>query len=251
MSEKITKVFNVTARAVIAVFFTFLVGVLTMAALTGTTGLEIISEGCGVDTVVQRIRDKLSYARAVSMNPGKLEEYVSAFAKECLKLHGTSCNNGRFADVKDHFSSVIESSRDFSAEEKKKLQARLKAMPDADTCLHGDMHIGNMIMAGGENYWIDLADFRRGHPYFDLGMLHFVCIDNDSDELARRLFHLSHAQMLEVWKVFVSEYFGSEKNPGEIERETAPYSSLYMIHFANRESMLPHWRRSIENNLLK
>lgn len=58
MSEKITKVFNVTARAVIAVFFTFLVGVLTMAALTGTTGLEIISEGCGVDTVVQRIRDK-------------------------------------------------------------------------------------------------------------------------------------------------------------------------------------------------
>lgn len=28
--------------------------------------------------------------------------------------------------------------------------------PDADTCLHGDLHIGNVITDGRRNFWIDL-----------------------------------------------------------------------------------------------
>lgn len=211
---------------------------------------RLVTDGKRVGVEFQRITDKVSYARAISNDPGRLEEYARAFARECLKLHETACNTEVFCNVKDHFSSVIDASKDFDRSQKELMKERLASMPDAVTCLHGDMHIGNMIMAGGESYWIDLADFRYGHPFFDLGMLHFACIDNEDDGLAQKLFHISHAQMLEVWRFFVDEYFGAGKDPEEAAREIAPFAALYMIHFANRESMLPHWRVAIENTLL-
>ena len=45
-----------------------------------------------------------------------------------------------------------------------------------------------------------------------------------------------------------------EKDEADLEtanRTIEPYAALYMIHFANRESMLPHWRPVIDNTLLK
>ena len=84
-----------------------------------------------------------------------------------------------------------------------------------------------------------------------MGMLYFVCISNPSDAIAQRLFHLSHAQMVQVWEVFVKGYFGPDADIEAVSRLIEPYAALYMIHFANREAMLPHWRGPIENNLLK
>ena len=57
--------------------------------------------------------------------------------------------------------------------------------------------------------------------------------------------------MMRVWEVFVQTYFGPEADLQEINRQIQPYAALYMIHFANRESMLPHWRTDIERTLLR
>ena len=103
----------------------------------------------------------------------------------------------------------------------------------------------------GQTYWIDLADFRYGDPRFDMGMLYMVCVLCPEEDLAQRLFHLSHAQMVQVWNVFVKTYYGPDADPVTVGREIAPFSALYMIHFANRESMNPAWRAHIENTLLK
>ena len=212
---------------------------------------RLVTDGKRVGVEFERIVGKRSFARIISQEPERLEEYAARFARECLLLHGTRCNTAVFTSVKDHFRRVVDASRDFTEKEKERLRAFVDAAPDAETCLHGDMHIGNIIVSDGKTYWIDLADFRYGHPYFDLGMLYFACLSNPSDELAGRLFHLSHAQMVRVWEVFVGAYFGPGTDRREVERTIAPYAGLYMIHFANRESMLPHWRAAIEETLLK
>ena len=212
---------------------------------------RLVTDGKRVGVEFERITGKRSYARAISQEPDKLEEYTAAFARKCLELHARPCNTEVFSSVKDHFDQVIDASRDFDDAQKARLHAFVKAAPDATTCLHGDMHIGNIIRAGDQDYWIDLADFRYGHPYFDLGMLYFVSISNPSDELAQRLFHVSHAQMVRVWETFVRTYFGPEADLETVNRTIEPYAALYMIHFANRESMLPHWRPVIDNTLLK
>ena len=213
--------------------------------------LRLVTDGKRVGVEFERISPKRSFARIISQEPERLEEYAAEFARQCLKLHATPCNTAVFSSVKDHFNEVIEASRDFDPEQKSRLHAFVEQAPDATTCLHGDMHIGNIITDGKQEWWIDLADFRYGHPYFDLGMLYFVAVSNPSDELAQKLFHVSHAQMLQVWEVFARTYFGPGADLAEIDRLIEPYAALYMIHFANRESMLPHWRKPIEENLLR
>ena len=205
---------------------------------------RMVTDGKRVGVEFERIPDKRSYARAISQEPEKLAEYTAAFARQCLVLHATPCNTAVFTSAKDHFKEVIAASRDFDEARKERLCAFVDSVPDVTTCLHGDMHIGNMIMSGGQSWWIDLADFRYGDPRFDLGMLYFVCVANESDELALKLFHISHAQMLQVWDVFVRTYFGPEADLEAVRRDIAPFGALYMIHFANRESMLPQIGRA-------
>lgn len=212
---------------------------------------RLVTDGHRVGVEFERIVRKRSFSRAISQEPENLEKYVAAFSEECKKLHAIPCNTTVFSSVKEHFHSAIGASRDFDDTEKAKLHASLEAMPDATTCLHGDMHIGNIITDGEHTWWIDLADFRYGHPYFDLGMLWFVAVANVDEDISQRLFHLSHGQMLQVWDCFVRHYFGDGTTTEEADRLIAPYAALYMIHFANRESMSAPWRTHIENTLLK
>ena len=212
---------------------------------------RLVTDGKRVGVEFERITPKRSFARAVSQEPDKLVHYVKWFAEECRKLHATPCDTIVFSSVKEHFHQVIDASRDFDEVQKAKLHAFVDDAPDATTCLHGDMHLGNIITDGEHTWWIDLADFRYDHPWFDLGMLYFVCISNPSDELAMKLFHVDHATMVKVWDVFVHAYFGPGTSLEEASRMIAPYACLYMIHFANRESMLPHWRPCIEEMLLR
>ena len=211
---------------------------------------RMVTDGKRVGVEFERISPKRSFSRAISEEPGKLASYTEWFARECLKLHAKRCNTEVFPSVKDHFRSVIEASRDFDDGEKARIKAFVDNAPDADTCLHGDMHVGNIITDGEQTWWIDLADFRYGHPYFDLGMLYFVCIANQDEAISQRIFHLSNAQMRQLWDAFVHTYFGGGISSEEACRLIAPYGALYMIHFANREAMLPHWRSHIEKNLL-
>ena len=212
---------------------------------------RLVTDGKRVGVEFERIQGKRSFARAISQEPEHLEAYMEDFAAACRKLHATPCNTEVFPSVKDHFNAVIDASKDLDEAQKARCHAFVAAAPDATTCLHGDMHIGNIITAGGEDYWIDLADFRYGHPYFDMGMLYFVTLSNPSDEIAMRLFHVSHAVMVKVWELFMRYYFGPEADLAEVSRTIEPYAALYMIHFSNRESMLPHWRPVIERTLLK
>lgn len=59
MLPKLDKFMNTAARIVIAIFFTFFIGVLTLTSLTSTTGVEIIPAENVRDTVVQHIREGL------------------------------------------------------------------------------------------------------------------------------------------------------------------------------------------------
>lgn len=58
-SNKTTRRLTELFRIVIAIFMLFFLGVLSTSAIIGTTGMEIVKEGEGVDTIVQRIREQI------------------------------------------------------------------------------------------------------------------------------------------------------------------------------------------------
>ena len=51
----------------------------------------------------------------------------------------------------------------------------LHSVPDADTLVHNDLHLGNVPVHNGEWMIIDLDEISMGYPSFDLGVIYATC----------------------------------------------------------------------------
>ncbi|MBP5210819.1 MAG: phosphotransferase, partial [Bacteroidales bacterium] len=199
-------------------------------------GLVLADGRLGVE--FERIVNKRSYARAISQEPENMERFVTTFAQYCKKIHSTPCRTDIFPSVVDIVKNDIITSDLFDDAKKEIILSFIDSVPEAHTCLHGDMHVGNLLMAGGKNYWIDLGDFAYGNPLFDLGMVYFTCKAN-VEEVTMHLYHVSNATMAKAWEVFVREYFGPDADLDEIDRRVEPFAALRMLHLGKAFNMMP------------
>ena len=200
----------------------------------------------------QRIAGKKSFARAISDDPSQLELYAATFAAMCRQLHATPCDKRFFPSQRDIAYGYVDKSRDLTDDEKARIRAFIASVPDADTCLHGDMHTGNVITNGTENWWIDISDFAWGNPMFDFGMYYFVT-KCPPEAMTKDIFHLTRQQMEDVWCIVLRDYFGAATaaERQEVEARIAPFAALKIIDLANKEKMEPWMRPWIDNTLLK
>lgn len=212
---------------------------------------RLVTDGKRTGLEFERIKDKRSFARAISQEPERMEEYCRQFARMAKRLHATMCNTSVFQPVESRFMKAISDNRTFNDAQKAKMVAFINSVPRTTTCIHGDLHIGNALMAGGEEFWIDLSDFAYGNPLYDLGMFYFVAFGNDSDEMTMKLYHMSNADLRRCWNYFALEYFGPDTDLDELSKKMAPFAALYMVHFDNRGLLLPGMKEYIEDNLLK
>ena len=220
--------------------------VMSMGIPTPRSG-RFITDGSRVGAEFERISPKKSFARSISQDPSCLNDMAVRFARMCKELHSTPCDTVFFESARDHFRDAVASCRDITPEMKARAMEVIASTPSATTCVHGDMHIGNVITDGREDYWIDLGDFRFGHPLFDLGMFYLTC-KLSSEEMTQRLFHVSCEQMAEVWRVFCSEYFPGEALE-DVNARVAPYAALHLIFFGNRDKMYPFMLDAIRTAL--
>ena len=211
---------------------------------------RLVTDGkyCGVE--FQRIDNKQSFARAISNSPERLEEYAIQFARETKRLHSLRCDTAVFPDICKRFIDIVDRVKLFDETQKQKVRDFIESTPKTQTCCHGDLHIGNLLTADGQHYWIDLADFAYGNPLFDLGMM---CVTaNLPDGLIRHLYHISKAQMGRVWNIFIKEYYGVTTDD-EVEKHSdliRKYASLYMLRFSLNSTMEPFMEQFIRDNLL-
>lgn len=211
---------------------------------------RVVTDGKRFGVEFERILEKKSFSRAIADDPDNLEAYARSFARMCLKLHSTVCNTSVLPPAEDRFLRHVMSYGKIDASQRSRIAGFIRKVPKCTTCVHGDLHIGNALVAGDRNYWIDLADFSYGNPLFDLGMMYFVCTFDESEELIKGLFHLSCAQMRRVWFYFADEYFGPDADKDEISRRLEPFAALYMVIFDDRDSIFPLMRKYIEDKLL-
>lgn len=176
----------------------------------------------------RRITGKKSFSRAVGDEPERVEEYARRFARMCLKLHSTHLKPGEFRDIKAMDLELLEKNPWFTAEEKEKVAAFIKAAPDGDTAIHGDLQYSNAIFAESGEYFIDLGDFACGSPLFDLGMVLLCCV-YDGEDFIREVFHMEPRTAKEFWFWFVKEYFGEDSDPKAIEEMLRPYAGLKVL----------------------
>lgn len=214
--------------------------------------LRFVTDGKRYGAEFERISKKVSFARSISQDASSLEKFGILFAQETKKLHSTHCPTDIFTSVADFYRQAVDTSHFLTENEKSRYRAFIDSVPECDTCVHGDLHIGNIITDGTQNWWIDLGDFRYGNPLFDFGMCLFAtkCIP---EELIYKLFHISGEQMRKCWDVFVREYFGADtpEKLEEVDNKVAPFTNLQIINLAGRDGLEPFMREFLDKHPLK
>ena len=155
------------------------------------------------------IADKRSFARAIADEPGKMKEYAERFAAMAKKLHETPADASLVPSYREKLTALIRQQTLLSTKEKKTLLRFLNSVEDTGTCLHGDLHIGNVVTDGTTDYFIDVGDLSYGNPLFDLGGFYIMShVITDAD--CRETYHISLAQHQMFWAFFLREYFGAD-----------------------------------------
>lgn len=189
---------------------------------------DYVTDGTRFGVRFRRIRNKVSYARAVGDHPENVVRYAEEFAGMCRELHATHVDTAAFECVKDLYARQLAENPFFTPLEKDRLLRFIQEAPDTDTAIHGDLQYGNAIFAGDERFFIDLGDFCYGYPLFDIGMVYCTAFLSEPD-FVRDAFHMEPALSVRFWKAFAPAYFGTDRPLRDIEAEVRPFAGLKTI----------------------
>lgn len=210
---------------------------------------RIVTDGERLGIIFRRISPKRSFARAISQEPERYDEYAREFARYCKRLHEFECPPGMFPDAREDFLRMLGHSGLFSKRQKGGIERFIReGVPQCSTALHGDMHVGNILTTLPEGapmdtphkvYFIDLGYFSYGCPLIDLGMMGNIGLRSDDSFLVSNL-HFDHHTALNVWNSFTDEYFFSSEELGRkwfgpsVSRDSisgllAPYMLLKLL----------------------
>ena len=110
--------------------------------------LQLITDGKRQGVEYELIAHKRSLTRIISEEPNRLEDVSLTFARMARQLHATKADTKRLPSVKDALRRFYQQKELVSQEYKERALNFLDKAPDADTYVHGDMHIGNVITDG-------------------------------------------------------------------------------------------------------
>ena len=171
--------------------------------------LRLVTDGERYGAEYELIPEKRSFTRIISEEPEQLEPLSIRFARLARELHQTPADTAILPDMRELVRYHISRFEGLPQDLKDRLLARLDSIPASAVCLHGDLHIGNIITDGTRDLWIDVGDFAYGCPEWDLGMMyyadHFM-----SEERAQSIFHVGMDTLKKHWALFAREYWSGE-----------------------------------------
>ena len=151
------------------------------------------------------------------------------------QIHQTLADTNRLPDMRELVSGRIAKISNLSDNLKARIDRFLDTVPSTPTCLHGDLHIGNIITDGQRDLWIDVGDFAYGVPEWDLGMMYYSA-NFLSAERADNIFHLDTDTLKAHWAAFAKTYYGTDSQDvldAEIQK-LQPFIFVKMAYFVSK-----------------
>ena len=179
---------------------------------------RLVTDGERFGAEYELIRDKRSFARIISEEPERLEEISLAFAKAARELHVRKADTSRLSSFKEVLTHFYHEKDLVPEEYKRRALAFLEKVPETDTCLHGDLQIGNIITDGKRTLWIDVGEFSYGVPQWDISIL-WTMTHNMRADRTENLFHITPETFNKHWDTFLPAYLGTT-DPGALETYT-------------------------------
>ena len=210
--------------------------------------IRLITDGVRFGAEYELIAPKRSFTRIISQEPDQLVPLTERFARLAKRIHQTPADTTRLPDMRELVREWIDRLEQFPDELKRRFHRFIDTVPSTPTCLHGDLHIGNIITDGQRDLWIDVGDFAWGAPEWDLGMIyqttHYL-----SPERTQSIFHLDTETYRRHWDYFAPAYYGTD-NPEELaakERSLYPYIATKLAYIIGK---LGHGAKGVSDRVL-
>ena len=202
---------------------------------------RLITDGQRSGAEYELIKNKRSYTRIISQEPERLEEIALKFARMAKELHAKQADTTRLQSYKQRIANFYHEKDMVPEDYKQRVLQFLDTVPDTPRCLHGGLHIGNIITDGQRDLWIDLGEFAYGVPEWDLALLWTMCHNMPGDRV-EHIFHITHETMMAHWDIFFPAYLGTN-DPQAIHEATQrllpyyPAKVPYIFHMVFNRPM--------------
>ena len=202
---------------------------------------RLITDGQRSGAEYELIKNKRSYTRIISQEPERLEEISLKFARMAKELHAKQADTTRLQSYKQRIANFYHEKDMVPEDYKQRVLQFLDTVPDTPRCLHGDLHIGNIITDGQRDLWIDLGEFAYGVPEWDLALLWTMCHNMPGDRV-EHIFHITHETMMAHWDIFFPAYLGTSDQQAihEATQRLLPYYAAkvpYIFHMVFNRPM--------------
>lgn len=197
----------------------------------------IIYEAINGDTVRQ----------VVEREPEKKEYLISEYAKLGRQMHETCAKDMGIPRSESLWfgpDSIDKVNKYLDEEEKKQLKQFLLDIPNKDSFVHGDYHIGNLLYADNRVVLIDMTTISVGHPIYDFAGIYLTGL---IPELYKTVLpgtfpdsFLDNAR--NTWDIFLREYFKdkTKEERDRIELEIRPYSLIRLLQISTNKLLNAH-----------
>jgi len=181
----------------------------------------IMMEFCAGKTFEQALEDDFD----------SYKELTERYIQSVRTMHSIHDKNRELRNAKktlcDFTSQVIGV---FDKEQEVLIRKVLEHIPDRDTLIQTDCHIGNCFLVGDKTKFFDFAYMGHGHPIFDLSAMYAHMIFWPEHDKRGKL---SVEQCRKVFNLFLSKYLGTQdKNRLENAERQLHFMRILMTVFA-------------------
>lgn len=190
---------------------------------------SIVRDGNDHGYLSEIIEGKKSFSRLCADSPERIPEYAGMMAGYGKQLHGMSIPvSEHVPSIKALLAKALETSVVVTAVQRELLSSLVESMPDTGRVLHGDFQPGNIILAQGKHYWIDLGWLSQGYYMMDIAHLYKMMVEDSIIPTVQELTHMTREQMLVFWDVFAKAYADTE-DVQDFNRSLRPYAALDIV----------------------
>lgn len=173
---------------------------------------EMVRVADAYGTLSERVPQKRSLSRICADDPGRTEEMARLLCEKFKILSETPCKTDFFPNRKEQLLRAVDKVKFIGEKNRIILRAFAETIPEATTCSHGDLNMGNLILSDDRFYWIDLERFGYGSPMFDIGHLYLIGNYYAPMKQVQGIFHMDEAQLRRFWDAFAKAYTGQEEH---------------------------------------
>ena len=191
---------------------------------------EIVQVGDLYGVKCQSIQGKKSFARLCADDPSSIDAYAVQMAQLLKDFHAKTVEDSEWVpSMKERMLKAAETTALVGGKTKERLIEFVKAIPESQHLLHGDLQMGNLILADdGKPYWIDLGRATHGIPQFDLGHFYLFCNIFSRTGRVQEIAHMTDKQMIQFWNAFAAAYNGPD-NMDAFLSDCRKYAALDII----------------------